>query len=184
MIDAGHMNGYLIIPGIVYRLSAKLQKGFTHDSLGQDTEVKFIEFLTLFGYATRNSPTVQLHAAHTHYCSDVNEAKYIQGCDGIHWIIHVTLFLVSLYNACFTFQHNKATNLLISALDHFDLGTTVDNDTFMTTVSKSTNSALFSKQEYHTIIKKFAFTQFFTLHSFIYSWAFWVRSQCSKYYLN
>ncbi len=178
------MNGYLIIPGIVYHLNSKLQKGVTHDRLGQDTEVKLIEFPTRFGYATRKSPTVQLHAAHTHYCSDVNETKYTQGCDGIHCIIPVTLFLVLLYNACFTFQHNKTTNLLISAVDCVNLGTTVDNDTFMRTMSKPTNSALISKQEFHAILNKFAFTQIFTLHSFIYSWAFLVCSQCSKYYLN
>ncbi len=53
--------------------------GIRHDHLGQDIEVKLIEFLTQFGYATRKSTTVQLHAAHTHYCSDVNETKYIQG---------------------------------------------------------------------------------------------------------
>ncbi len=183
-INAGHMNGYLIIPGIVYHLSTTLQKGVTHDRLGQDTEVKLIEFLTRFGYATRKSPTVQLHAAHMHYCSDVNETKYIKGCEGIHHIIAVTLFLVLLYNACFTFQQDKTTNLLISALDHFNLGIAVDDDTFMTTMSMSTNSALISKQEFHAIINNFAFTQFFTLHSFIYSWALLVRSQCCKYYLN
>jgi hypothetical protein len=74
-IDAGHMNGYLIIPQIVYQLSTKLQNGVTHDCLGQDTEVKLIEFLTQLGYATRKSPTVQLHATYTHYCSDVNKTK-------------------------------------------------------------------------------------------------------------
>ncbi len=107
MIDAGHMNRYLIVPGIVYPLSIKLQKGVTHDRLGQDIKIKLIEFLTQFGYARRKSPTVQLHAAHTHFCSDVNETKYIQGCDGINCIIPVTLFLVLLYKACFAFQHNK-----------------------------------------------------------------------------
>jgi hypothetical protein len=152
------MNGYLTIPGIIFHLSTKLQKDVTHDHLGQDTEVKLIEILTQFGYATRKSPTVQLHAAHTHYCSDFNETKYIQGCGGIHHIIPVTLFLVLLYNPCFTFQHNKTTNMLISVLDCFDLGTTVDDDTFMTTISKSTNSALISKQEFHAIINNFAFT--------------------------
>jgi hypothetical protein len=45
-INAGHMNGYLIIPGIVYHLSTKLQKGVMNDHLGQDTEGKLIEFLT------------------------------------------------------------------------------------------------------------------------------------------
>jgi hypothetical protein len=110
-IAAGHMNGYIIILGIVYHLSTKLQKGVTHDHLGKDTEVKLIEFPNRFGYATRKSPTVQLHVAHMHYCSDVNETRYIQGCDGVHCIIPVTLFLVLLYNACIMFQHNKTTNL-------------------------------------------------------------------------
>jgi hypothetical protein len=155
-----------------------------HDHLGQDTKVKLIEFLTKFGYATRKSPTVQLHATHMHYCSDVNERKYIQGCDGIHCIIPATLFLVSLYNACFMFQHDKTINLLISVLDCFSLCTTVDDDTFMSTMSKSTNSGLISKQELNAIINNFAFTQFSTLHSFTYSWALLVHSQCGKYCLN
>jgi hypothetical protein len=43
--NAGHMNGYLIIPGIDH-LSTNLLKGVTHDHLGQDTEVKLIKFLT------------------------------------------------------------------------------------------------------------------------------------------
>ncbi len=55
-VEAGHMNGYLIIPGIVYHLSTKLQKGVMHDHLGQDRKVELIEFLTQFGYATRKSP--------------------------------------------------------------------------------------------------------------------------------
>jgi hypothetical protein len=82
-----------------------------------------------------------------HYCSNVNERKYIQRCDGIHCIIPVTLFPVLLYNACSMFQHDKTTNLLISVLDCFNLGTTVDNGTFMSTMSKSTNSALILKQD-------------------------------------
>jgi hypothetical protein len=45
-INAGHMNVYLIIPGIVYHLSTKLQKGVKYDHLGQDKEVKLIQFLT------------------------------------------------------------------------------------------------------------------------------------------
>jgi hypothetical protein len=37
-INAGPMNGYLIISGIVFNLCTKLQKGVTHDHLGQGTE--------------------------------------------------------------------------------------------------------------------------------------------------
>jgi hypothetical protein len=60
--------------------------------------------------------------------------KYIQGCaDNVNQIIPVMLFLVMLYNACFTYQDDKSKNLLIRALDRFDLGSTVDDDTFMNT---------------------------------------------------
>ncbi len=104
------MNGYFIIPGIVY---TKLQTGVTHDRLGQDTEVKLIQFLAQFGYATRKSPTVQLHAAHTHYCSDVNEMKYIQGCDGIQCILPVTLFL---YCSTMHAPHGGQDDLILSAI--------------------------------------------------------------------
>jgi hypothetical protein len=34
-IDVRHMNAFLIVPGIVYNLSTKLQKGVLHDHLGQ-----------------------------------------------------------------------------------------------------------------------------------------------------
>ncbi len=43
------------------------------------------------------------------------------------------LFLVMLYNACFTYQDDKTENLLTSALDRFSLGSTVNDDTFMNT---------------------------------------------------
>ena len=33
-IDAGHVNAYLIIPGIVYHLSATLEKGNIHEHVG------------------------------------------------------------------------------------------------------------------------------------------------------
>jgi hypothetical protein len=38
-----------------------------------------------------------------------------------------------LYNACFTYQDDKGEILLIKALDRFDLGSMVDDDTFMNT---------------------------------------------------
>ena len=64
----------------------------------------------------------------------MNLTKYIQGCaDNVNQIMPVTLFLVMLYNACFTYQDDNSENLLIRALNGFDLGSTVDDKTFMNT---------------------------------------------------
>ncbi len=62
---------------------------------------------------------------------------YINGCIGKEQIIPVTMFLVMLYNACFMYQSDKRSNLLITALDTFDLGASVDHEKFMYTLSES-----------------------------------------------
>jgi hypothetical protein len=46
------------------------------------------------------------------------------------------MFLIMLFNACFTYQKSKANNMLVDALDTFDLNTTLSNDTFMNTLGK------------------------------------------------
>jgi hypothetical protein len=51
LINVRHMNAFLIVPGIVYNLSTKLQKGVLHDHLGQNQEKNLINFITRFGYA-------------------------------------------------------------------------------------------------------------------------------------
>jgi hypothetical protein len=74
-----------------------------------------------------------MHGAYTQYTT-LNPTKYIQGCaDNVNQIVSVTLFLVMLYNACFTYQDDMSENLLIRALDRFNLSSTVDDDTFMNT---------------------------------------------------
>jgi hypothetical protein len=47
--------------------------------------------------------------------------------------------LVILYNACFMYQKDKKSNMLITALDMFDLGANVDHELFMNTLSKYKN---------------------------------------------
>jgi hypothetical protein len=92
-----------------------------------------MNFITRFGYAARRGLYLKIHGAHTQY-TILNPTKYIQGCwDNVNQIIPVTLFLVMLYNACFTYQDDKSENLLIRALDRFNLGSTVDDKTFMNT---------------------------------------------------
>ena len=135
-IDVRHVNGYLIIPGIVYLLSTKLQKAVLNDRLGEDQEMSLINYITRFGYGTRRGPHVTLHGAYSRYTT-LNETKYIQGCfDNVNRIIPVTIFMMMLYNACFTYQKDKTYNLLISALDGFDYVYSIDDDTFMNTFSE------------------------------------------------
>ena len=51
-IDVRHVNEYLIIPGIVYLLSMKLQKFVLNDQLGEDQEMRLINYITRFGSGT------------------------------------------------------------------------------------------------------------------------------------
>ncbi len=135
-IDVRHANGYLIIPGIVYLLSTKLQKMVLNDCLGEEQEMNLINLIVRFGYAMQKQPHVTLHGAYSRYTT-LNQTAYIQGCfDNVNQIIPVTIFIVMLYNACFTYQADKSTNLLISALDNFDISSSVDDDTFMNTFSE------------------------------------------------
>ena len=60
-IDAGHVNAYVIIPGIVYHLSATLEKRNIHEHVGREKEMQLIQFLCCFGYATRKRQTMMLH---------------------------------------------------------------------------------------------------------------------------
>ena len=51
-------------------------------------------------------------------------------------VLFLLLFMMMLYNACFTYQEDKSNNLLISALDGFDVVSSIDDDTFMNTFSE------------------------------------------------
>ncbi len=133
LIHVKHMNAFLIVPRILYNLSTKLQKGVLHDRLGQNQEMNLINNIKRVGYAMQRGPYLTTHGAYTLYTT-LNPSKYIQGCpDNVNQIIPVMLFLVMLYNACFTYQDGKTENLLITALDRFNVGSTVDDDTFVST---------------------------------------------------
>ncbi len=56
--------------------------------------------------------------------------------DNVNRIIPVTIFMMMLYNACFTYQKDKTNNLLISALDGFDSVSSIDDYAFMNAFSE------------------------------------------------
>ncbi len=66
----------------------------------------------------------------------MHNATYINNYDEMNRIIPIRMFLVMLFNACFTYQPKKDIILLILALNRFDYGMTLTNDTFMNTLSK------------------------------------------------
>ncbi len=103
--------------------------------LGKKYENDLINFLTRFGYATRTGPYCKLHGAYIQY-TKVQHISYINGCQDKEQIIPVTLFLIMLFNACFTYQKSKANNMLVDTLDTFNLNTTLSDNTFMNTLSK------------------------------------------------
>ena len=80
---------------------------------------------------------MKLHGAFSNYV-EMTEVAYINECSGDFQMIPVTIFLVTLYNACWMFQCNRESNMLIFALDTFDLGDAVEHEKFMKTLSEST----------------------------------------------
>jgi hypothetical protein len=85
----------------------------------------------------RKAPYLKIHGA---YCKYVEmTVQFVNGCTGNVQIIPVMMFLVMLYNACFMYQSDKKPNMLITALDTFDLGANVDHELFMYTLSEYKN---------------------------------------------
>ncbi len=75
-------------------------------------------------------PHRKIHGAYSKYINMTE--TYINGCAGKEQIVPVTMFLVMLYNACFMYQKDKNSNLLVSALDTFDLGASVNHENLLT----------------------------------------------------
>ena len=157
-VDARMYNGYLIIPGLVYHLLSKMKNVRVDTLLGNEFEVKAINFIARYGNYTRKSPYFTIHGAYSRYI-EMTDPTYVNACTGESQVIPVTLFLVVLYNACFMFQENNDTNLLIMALDTFDLGANVGPEKFITTFSES-------KFPNNSIQENFAIQHLLTNHYF------------------
>jgi hypothetical protein len=123
------------VPRLVYHLSTKLKNDAIHNHIGQAEEVKLIHFLTRYGYATGPASICKLHGAYGKY-TNMQNVNYINNCNDWNRIIPVTVFLVTLFNVCFMYQPKVDTNLLITALNGFDYGMSLTDDTFMSTLSK------------------------------------------------
>jgi hypothetical protein len=97
-----------------------------NDHYGNLFEVGIINFITQFGNYMQKTPYLKIHEVYGKFVNMT--ATYINGCGGKEQIIPVTMFLVMLYNACFMYQSDKRSNLLITALDIFDLEASVNHE--------------------------------------------------------
>lgn len=121
-VDVRHMNAYQIIPGLVYTLHSKLNGELLKDILNKGELTNLINYITRYCYATRTGPSVTMHAA----CQDykITLKQYLNSCEGNDEVIPVTVLLVSMYNACYSFQSetDKRDNLLSLALGKLEHG--------------------------------------------------------------
>jgi len=129
--------------GLCTSFPRNYKKRVLNDRLGADLELNLIHYITRFGYGMRRGPHVTIHGAYSQYTT-LPDTRYIQGCfDNVNRIIPVTIFMMMLYDACFTYQKDKSTNLLISALEKFDIVSSIDVDMFMNTFSELPRSCIF-----------------------------------------
>jgi hypothetical protein len=96
------MNGYLIIPGIVNHLSTKLQKCVRHDHLGQDTEVKLIEFLTQGMQQENHQQCSCMPHIHTTALMSMRQSTYKDVTVSIAlFLLHCSWFCSTIHASCF-----------------------------------------------------------------------------------
>jgi hypothetical protein len=86
-------------------------------------------------YATKAYNQNTLHSAVKKYLPEVT-GEYLNACAGKYQVIPVSVFLMTLYNACFMFQKDKTDNMLIRVLECFNLSPNLNYETFLITLSK------------------------------------------------
>jgi hypothetical protein len=67
-------------------------------------------------------------------------------------VVLVTIFLVTMYNACMLYQNDKTTNLLIPSLKRFNMIGKVTDNTFIDTMSEYLSDTYILKFEYYAHI--------------------------------
>jgi hypothetical protein len=78
-IDVQNMNGYQIIPGIMYTLLARLQGVVRATILNKSAAIKAINFVARNCYATRPQPFNTMHGSCTEY--GIKAKLYLNQCE-------------------------------------------------------------------------------------------------------
>ena len=134
-VDPRFYNGYLMLPSIITMLHAKIKKEIPSKIVSDPTNKAIINFTCRYAFLTRAYNQNSTHTAVAEYLPEV-KSEYLNSCKGTYQVIPVAVFIMTLYNACFMFQTDKTDNLMIKALERFDLTPNIDDNAFFKTMSE------------------------------------------------
>jgi hypothetical protein len=138
-LDAGHINAFILTPPITTILNAKLQSKPLRGMINDENNVKITSYICRFQYRTKTITNNKVHPALIKYSPsgvEFQKKNVINNLLGNDRVVPVTIFLVTMYNACMLYQKDKTTNLLIPKLQRFDMIGKVDDNTFIDTMSE------------------------------------------------
>jgi hypothetical protein len=138
-LDAPHMNAFLLIPPIATILNAKLQNKPLRNMVNDDKNAKLISYMCRYQFRTKAVTTNKVHPVLMYYKANAEfkTTFFINNLSGNDRCVPVTIFLVSMYNACMLFQDDKTTNLLIPTLQRFDMIGKLSDESFIETMSEN-----------------------------------------------
>jgi hypothetical protein len=134
-VDPRHYNGYYMLPLIVTILHGKIKNEIPSKIVRDATNKNMINFIRQYAFVTRAYNQNSTRPVVAEYLPDV-KAEYLNMCKGTYQVIPVAVFLMTMYNACFMYQTVNTNNLLIKALEHFDMMPNFDDNTFFKTMSE------------------------------------------------
>jgi hypothetical protein len=139
-LDSGCMNAFLLIPPITTIFNAKLQNKPLRSMVNNKDNARIISCICRFKYWTKAVTNNKVHPALNLYspssCAELKKDFFINSLLGNDQVVPVTIFLVTMYNACMLYQKDKTTNLLIPTLQRFDMIRKVSDSTFIDTLSE------------------------------------------------
>jgi hypothetical protein len=134
-VDQRHLNGYNMILNIVTIIHAKKKNDIIPNVVSDNLNHRMINYFCRYIYAPKLHNQNTLHPAVKMYLPEV-KGEYLNACTGKYQVIPVSVFSMTLYNACFMFQEDKTDNMLTKALECFSLTPNLNDETFFTTLSK------------------------------------------------
>ncbi len=134
-VNPCHYNGYYMLPLIVAILHGKIKNEILSKIVQDATNKNMINFICRYAFVTRAYNHNSTHPAVAEYLPDV-KAEYLNMCKDTYQVIPVAVFLMTMYNGCFMYLTDNTNNLLIKALEHFDMTPNLDDNTFFKTMSE------------------------------------------------